>query len=233
MAAKSYDIEGLGVVKVYKRRGTRRMNLRVSGQNIRVSQPTWLPYGAGLQFAVSHKLWIVEQQAKQPVNRLKTGMSIGKTRALAFTDGPRLRSKVTTDQVIVYVPHGSKTDDSEVQKIAVAAIKRALKAESEEFLPTRLQKLAENYGFNYRQVKLKSMKTRWGSCTNDKKITLNIFLMMAPWELIDYVLLHELTHTKHLHHGKDFWQAVGDVMPDYKERRKKLKNFQNSLAVIS
>jgi predicted metal-dependent hydrolase len=53
--------------------------------------------------------------------------------------------------------------------------------------------------------------------------------MMLPWELIDYVLLHELTHTKHLHHGEAFWSALEAIMPDIKRRKKELKKLQANI----
>ncbi len=54
--------------------------------------------------------------------------------------------------------------------------------------------------------------------------------MMVPWELIDYVLIHELVHTKYLNHGADFWGALEQIMPDYKERRKQLKTIQHTIS---
>jgi len=232
MPAKSFTLKNIGVVTVSKRRGAKRLNLRVSGDKIMVSQPVWLPYAVGVQFALSHNKWIDDQRSKQPYFEIKDGLNIGKTRVLRIASDNNLRTRIGEDAVTIFIPPHLNTKSPDVLRVAVQAIKRALKSESTNLLPSRLEALASKYDFTYRTVSCKSMKTRWGSCTNDKKITLNIFLMMVPWELIDYVLLHELAHTKHLHHGKAFWDSIEAIMPDYKERRKKLKNLQSAIAPL-
>ncbi len=230
MAAKTYTVEGIGEVTVYKRRGTRKMNLRLVGGQVRVTQPTWLPYATGLQFAKSNTSWIASQRVKQPSAALVSGTKIGKTFTIVFEFAPKLRTRITDTHIIVYVPYETPIADDAVQASAKNAIKRALKKDAEAKLPERLAHVAQKYGFTYSSVHCKSMRTRWGSCNNNKEITLNIFLMMVPWELIDYVLVHELAHTKHLHHGPDFWGEVESIMPDYKERRKELKQIQGTIA---
>ena len=73
-------------------------------------------------------------------------------------------------------------------------------------------------------ITLRSMKTRWGSYSyKTKRIALNINLIKAPQECLDYVIIHELCHIKVRHHGPDFWQMVGCYMPDYLLVRKRLK----------
>jgi predicted metal-dependent hydrolase len=70
---------------------------------------------------------------------------------------------------------------------------------------------------------IRKMKTRWGSCTRSKnKVTLSLELVKAPMTCIDYVVLHELVHFIHPHHGKAFYGCLAALMPDWKERRKKL-----------
>ena len=73
-------------------------------------------------------------------------------------------------------------------------------------------------------LKLRKMRTRWGVCnTKNKTITLNTELLKKEIDLIDYVIIHEMTHFYEPNHGKDFWNLVGMALPDYKEKRKKLK----------
>lgn len=74
-------------------------------------------------------------------------------------------------------------------------------------------------------LKIRKMRTRWGVCnTKNKIITLNSELLKKDIELIDYVIIHEMAHFYEGNHGKHFWQIVGMVIPDYKERRKRLKS---------
>ena len=73
-------------------------------------------------------------------------------------------------------------------------------------------------------LKIRKMRTRWGVCnTKNKTITLNSELLKKDIALIDYVIVHEMTHFYEGNHGKKFWKLVEMVIPDYKERRKKLK----------
>jgi len=81
---------------------------------------------------------------------------------------------------------------------------------------------AEREGILQPVLKIKRMQKRWGSCTPDGIITLNLELIKAPKECIDYVIMHELCHLKEAHHGPRFWALLGRVMPDYDERKKQL-----------
>ena len=67
--------------------------------------------------------------------------------------------------------------------------------------------------------------TKWGSCSFDKKLTFNYRLAMAPVEVIDYVIVHELCHLLHMNHDRSFWRKVGGIMPDYKEKEEYLARY--------
>lgn len=229
MASKQFTLESIGEVTIYKRKGVRRINLRIQGGLIKVTQPAWLPYATGVHFAQAQKDWIATQREQQAGVVIKNGQTIGKRHTLYFADALKLGSKVNDSQIIVTHPKGIETTTDEVQRAARQAIKKALKQEAEQLLPGRLELMAETYNFTYKEVRVRSMHTRWGSCTNKGTISLNIYLMMLPWELIDYVLLHELTHTKHLHHGEAFWSALEAAMPDMKRRKTELKKLQASI----
>lgn len=85
------------------------------------------------------------------------------------------------------------------------------------------EKWAKEMGVSFQSVSLSSAKTRWGTCSGDNKIRYTYRLMYAPWAVIDYVIVHELAHIKHKNHGKGFWTLVESYLPDYKSRRKWLK----------
>jgi len=82
---------------------------------------------------------------------------------------------------------------------------------------------ATNYGFKYQKLRLSNAKTRWGSCGAKGSINLVWRLVMAPIEVVDYVILHELVHTVEMNHSKKYWTKVGNIMPDYKIHRDWLK----------
>ncbi len=94
------------------------------------------------------------------------------------------------------------------------------------YLKSRLQFLAEKYGYRYRQVKFRAQKTIWGSCSAGNDISLNIKLVLLPNDLIDYVLLHELVHTVHKNHGPGFYRELDSLVGDSRLLRRKLRNHR-------
>lgn len=85
--------------------------------------------------------------------------------------------------------------------------------------------IAKNYAFTYRSVSVGSAKTRWGSCTVANDIIYSVGLAFLPFELCEYVIVHELCHTRQKNHGKQFYSLVKRCMPDYKARALRLKNY--------
>ena len=88
---------------------------------------------------------------------------------------------------------------------------------------------ASLHGFEPKQVKVNSAKTRWGSCTSTGMINFTWRLVMAPLEVIDYVVIHELVHLRIKNHSQKFWQAVEQLCPEYKSHRKWLREHGEKL----
>jgi predicted metal-dependent hydrolase len=227
MPGKDFQLEGGLAVTVYKRRTNRHLRLTIgpSGE-VRVSIPAWAPYKAGLAFARSRYDWIMSRRPSTAL--LADGQAVGKAHRLAFVPSKdsKLSSRLSGGTVTIRYPSNMTPASPAVQEMARKACFRALKAQANQLLPQRLAGLADAHGFEYGRVSVKRLKSRWGSCDHAGNIVLNLFLMQLPWDLIDYVLLHELAHTKVLRHGPDFWQEMARVLPDAKQRRKRLKDFQ-------
>ena len=107
--------------------------------------------------------------------------------------------------------------------------KKVLMKKAREYLPYRLEYFAKLYGYSYNKCRLSHANTRWGSCSSNRTISLNIGLMNVPEPLRDYVILHELAHLNHMDHSKAFWAEVGLHDKIYKEHEKKLKHFSPGL----
>lgn len=84
-------------------------------------------------------------------------------------------------------------------------------------------------GGNYTSITIRDQKTRWGSCSGRGTLSFNWRLILAPPEILDYVVVHELCHLTHMNHSREFWDLVGSVIPDYKVRRKWLKENGHTL----
>lgn len=80
-------------------------------------------------------------------------------------------------------------------------------------------------------IEIVESKAKWGSCSSDKKLTFNYRLAMAPVEVIDYVIIHELCHILHMNHDRSFWRRVGSIMPDYKEKEEYLVRHGYSMSL--
>lgn len=103
--------------------------------------------------------------------------------------------------------------------------KKLLMKKAREYLPYRLEYYAKLYGYKYDRCRLSHANTRWGSCSSNKTISLNIGLMKLPEPLRDYVILHELAHLNHMDHSKAFWAEVKQHDKNYKVHEKRLKMF--------
>jgi predicted metal-dependent hydrolase len=233
MATKQVEVPGIGTVMLYKRHGNRSLRLSIgSNGEVRVSMPYWLPYDAGKQFALSKTAWIALHRVAAPAV-LQHGQTIGKAHRLQFNrsyDTARVSTRLKNNQVeVTYPPHISE-HDTVVQEAARSASIRALRKEAEQLLPYRLRQLAARDGFAYKSVAVKQLKSRWGSCSSQQEITLNLYLMQLPWHLIDYVLFHELTHTKVMQHGPPFWQELERHVPHAKLLRKEIGNYHPILS---
>ena len=84
-------------------------------------------------------------------------------------------------------------------------------------------------GGNYTSITIRDQKTRWGSCSGRGTLSFNWRLILAPPEILDYVVVHELCHLTHMNHSKEFWSMVSNTIPDYKEKRKWLKENGHTL----
>lgn len=228
MPYKEFQIDTQVLVRVYKRRANRnvRLSLQPNGE-VRVSIPLWAPYKTGTDFAAKKLDWIKLHRRTRTL--IMDGQPIGKQHQVVFGPDPlaaTVRTRITSNQIIVKYPLTVKWDDSIVQEKADNACIRALKREAEQILPPRLAALAKTHGFDYRSVHVKRLKSRWGSCDSHGNIILNIFLVQLPWECVDYVLLHELTHTEHMNHSPAFWQKMEELVPNVKTIRKILRAQQ-------
>lgn len=107
---------------------------------------------------------------------------------------------------------------------------QGLKEQASEYIPERVEYYAKIIGVEYDRITIRNQKTRWGSCSSKGNLNFNCLLMLAPPEVIDYVVVHELCHRKEMNHSKAFWWEVEKVMPEYKKSVQWLKN-QGSMLI--
>ena len=141
----------------------------------------------------------------------------------------RFTLRINEEDITICCPPRTDFAQKSVQDLLRNAIIRALKKSAQTYLPPLLSELADHYGFKYKKVKITGSKSRWGSCSATGSINLSCYLMLLPPHLMDYVLLHELTHTKEMNHGPKFWEILNDLTEGKaKTLRAELKQFRTS-----
>ena len=108
--------------------------------------------------------------------------------------------------------------------VCQAALKTWLTEKAKKHLIPWLDRVSKQTGLCYSSVSIRQQKTRWGSCSARRLISLNARLLFLPPELVTYVLIHELCHTKHLNHSPRFWRLVESYLPDYRRFDRQLRD---------
>jgi len=233
MAAKVIDVPGIGPVTFTRLPRSKAIRITVRPAGVRVSLPRWSPYAIAVAFAQQHTAWIEEERQKLVRPLLKHGQKLGKLHTVQFQLQPLHAAghvRVTPTQLIIPYHTTENIIDHQVQSRAEKGALRALKKEAAVLLPPRLHALAETHGHSYGTVSIKQLKRRWGSCDAKKNIVLNMFLMQLSWQQIDYVLCHELAHTKHMDHSPAFWQELERMLPDARMIARRVRRIQPALS---
>ncbi len=100
------------------------------------------------------------------------------------------------------------------------------RGKAKAYLTLRINHLANKYGFEFNKLFIRNQKTRWGSCSSRDNISLNMKLVFLPVELQDYVILHELVHTREKNHSKKFWNELDKLVGDAKGLRKQMRQHR-------
>ena len=222
-------VEGIGEVTIVSSPRSRNISLRVVAGELKVSKPRLVSRPATLSFIEKNRSWIVEKLAESSQSRLIHDSDILAPNTIvrfkeASGDAEPEGIKVCGGIEVTY-PSYLSWQDKIVQEAAVASLVPVWRRSAKSYLPKRLEELARIHSFEFSTVRLKNIHTRWGSCTSTGNINLNIQLMKLDDDLIDHVLLHELSHTKALNHGKDFWRVFESVRPGARQERKQLKQM--------
>lgn len=100
---------------------------------------------------------------------------------------------------------------------------KKLKERARFLIHAYLTRINQVYSFSFNRVCVKNHKSRWGSCSKKRNLNFNYKIVHLPAELAEYIVAHELCHLQELNHSRNFWDLVAKAVPDYKERRRKLK----------
>lgn len=225
--------EEFGIITL--RRSVRASSVRIRvapDGRLRASLPLYAPVFLVRRLIKSSRLELRELISKHhDGTTFEDGMQIGKSHTLLVrpTNARTVSAKRHGQQIVVTLPTDKSLREPAVQRIIRDVVIVALRIEAKSYLPKRLAFLAKKHGFSYQKVRFSHAGGRWGSCSSSGTISLNIALMKLPFELIDYVLIHELSHTVQMNHSQDFWSLVETADPLYKVHRRSLKKESPSI----
>lgn len=215
-----------GTVTIRKLSSSHSMKATVAPNgSLRISVPSYAPLFMVKRMIAGSRVELRLLLDTRPELILTDGMQIGKSHTLLLRSGSTRSMRRSANQLVVTLDQDDALSDREVIAELKKHILLILRREAKHHLPMRIRHLAAVHGFTYSSLRFTHASSRWGSCNSKQAISLNIALMNVPFELIDYVLIHELAHTKHLNHSQKFWQEVAWADPNYIEHRKQLKQY--------
>jgi predicted metal-dependent hydrolase len=240
----------LGEVAVayeFKRGKRRTIGLSVGKDGLNVRAPRWTPLGEVEALIRAKAAWVLEklQKAHERVHEmaqartvwadgvefdfLGEGVRLVLDPAHAFAQvGAELQASTAAgDPPALRLSVAGNANETQVRDAAQAWLMR----QAQSVFTERLDHFAPLLGVTYSRLRLSSAGTRWGSASVDGTIRLNWRLVHLKMEMVDYVVVHELSHLRHMDHSAQFWNVVAEVMPDHLQRRRALRNSGLALGV--
>lgn len=234
MKERRFFLENLCEVTIRKRKGSRRMSIRINPEGeVRMSIPYNLSFREAEKFLEKKRDWIEKTRLKleerKPEKIIYSNENPPRTRyhefIISLSEDDRLSFRLSQGLCEVFVPSHNDLSSEMVQNWIRYAFTETLRKEAKIFLVNRCNELSTKMGISINNVRVKNMKTRWGSCSTRGNINLNIHLMRVPDHLADYVIYHELVHTLHHHHGAAFWRELDRHVGNAKSLAKEMRTW--------
>jgi len=214
LETQSIEIEEIGSVTITRRKGTKRISVRIKPDgSVQVLHPWFTGQKEVLGFVLQQAEWIKTHQKKMVGKRIyyradETLKTKNHSIQLVAVDQGKLQAVIKGDRVVITIPRDMDEHSEQVQGFVKKVVTEVCRKEAKELLPARTRELALLYGFTCEKVYIKNLKSKWGSCSSLGNINFNLSLMLLPDHLIDYIILHELAHTREHNHGAGFWKLL-------------------------
>ena len=204
-------INGLGMVSIRTHSLAKRITFRVNTGVLQVTKPVGVTHKETIKVINTMKDELVDFVSKNQPPFIDLQFKIDTPYfKLSIVEGDREKflSRSELGEMKIIAPQGTEFKNNSLQKWLRKVIVEALRRNAKIILPPKLYSLSQRFGVAYKGVKINTSKGRWGSCSSEKNINLSAFLVLLPQHLIEYVLLHELSHTFHLNHSDKFWTQL-------------------------
>jgi len=227
-------------VTYQKKRKTIQLKVRTN-THLEITAPNNFPQVNIEKILYDKHNWIIKQILKlsrtmaNPINKSITHggtvLYLGDPRTLIFTNTVRSRPTIHLEdnQLIIYIP---LMNIEQTTALAEPLLKKWYLDRARNILAAKTALWADTINVHFKGITIKDQKTRWGSCSSKGNINYNWRIIMAPPEVIDYLVIHELCHLLVPNHSALFWQKVGTFSPDFKGHRAWLKTNAGILLSI-
>lgn len=225
----------LGNIEFVRNARAKHIGVRILKSGLKVTLPGSSTPDDAMKFINSIRKKLVAKQSKLSDSIAQSNIYVDENtvlQTLSFkvvavpTERMNIHFLLKNELLTIQYPTHMNCRLDENQKQFWNGISYFLRNEAKRLLPARTLALATKHGFTVQDVKIQSSKTRWGSCSGRKTINFSLYLLLLPQHLVDYVILHELCHTKEMNHGPKFW-AWMDKVTDGKSNalRAELKKY--------
>jgi len=217
---QSVEFSEIGPVSFVRKRMARNIRISIKpGKGVWVTLPLFLPLATAARFVEEKRDWIIRHRLRienrhadrtffdENLNFQTLDHKLVIDRHQAKT----IKTIIRNGEIRVTIPDFAKTEDERVQHAVRKAVLIGWRMEAERYLPEWLKTLSDLHALPFASVSVRNNKTRWGSCSRDNRISLNLHLIRLPRHLSEYVLLHELCHTVHKNHQQAFWNRLNEM----------------------
>lgn len=196
---------------IHTRRTARNVTMRVKQDGLHLTVPPYSKTEKILEVIQPYRERLLEAFSKVSIKPLDYSYTI-EAPCFHLYICPGLLTNFSVreknEEMYIYCPPNTDFTSDAVQKLLHNAIIRALKKRASICLPPLLSMWADRFGLHYKKLRITGACSRWGSCSSAGTISLSCYLMLLPPHLMDYVMLHELAHTKEMNHGPQFWEVL-------------------------
>lgn len=230
IAERILEDKELGRILIRVNVRARRLTFRTKADGVHATVPPGTPL-AEIEKAIDRlrpRLKEARKQQRSPLIDLNYRIDTEFFK-LTLVTGQRTRflSRSELGEMQIVCPPDADFSDERLQEWLRKVIEEALRRNAKIILPPRLYMLSTKYSLPYKRVKINSSNGRWGSCSAGGSINLSCYLVLLPKHLIDYVLLHELAHTREMNHGEGFWNLLNRLTDGKAEAlRTELKQYR-------
>lgn len=220
----------LGEIVVKENARAKSFIARVKNGVLHLTIPTFVSKKSILQFVEQNKTALLQLKEKYSLQSIDVNFVIDTAfYCFSIVQSTQIHSTIQYSEpnYVLHLKRDFDFEEESAQEWLRKVIEETLVERAKEVLPPILSRLAKEHQLNYSRVSINRAKRRWGSCSSKKSINLSCYTLLLPLHLIEFVLLHELTHTIHMNHSENFWSFLNQLSgKKVKEYNSELKSFR-------